>query len=283
MENFHHTFSKLNINSLLRNIIPVMDLARSKGENGIIGIIGGSLEYTGAPYYAAISALKMGSDLSHIFCHRDAAIPIKTYSPEFIVHPAFDDSGVGNKTLIDKTVKWFKSMDAIGLGCGLGREDYTTEIFNHFLGESLKLDSIPHIIDADGLWHFMNADLSKFPLEDSLVVLTPNKNEFDRLCNKFLGEDQLKENKEEKTEPKEEEKSSDKEATNQNKKQDKTQEDTQEKTQEKTLENTQEKDNKDKTYDNTQNKKTQEKDNKSDNNNFLLKLTGSSKEIIDEI
>lgn len=52
--------------------------------------MGGSFEYTGAPYYSAMAALKMGADLAHIFCSRDAAGPIKTYSPELIVHPIFD-------------------------------------------------------------------------------------------------------------------------------------------------------------------------------------------------
>ena len=38
--------------------------------------------------------LKSGADLSHIFCskvnyilYKDAGIPIKSYSPEIIVHP----------------------------------------------------------------------------------------------------------------------------------------------------------------------------------------------------
>lgn len=61
-----------------------------KGEAGRIGIIGGSFEYTGAPYYAGISALKFGCDIVHIFCPQAAAIPIKCYSPELIVHPLLD-------------------------------------------------------------------------------------------------------------------------------------------------------------------------------------------------
>lgn len=61
-----------------------------KGEAGRIGIIGGSSEYTGAPYYAGIAALKFGCDLVHIFCTQSAAIPIKCYSPELIVHPLLD-------------------------------------------------------------------------------------------------------------------------------------------------------------------------------------------------
>ena len=62
-------------------IFPELTPDKKKGENGVIGVIGGSYEYTGAPYYAAISALKMGADMVHIFCSKSAAGPIKTYSP----------------------------------------------------------------------------------------------------------------------------------------------------------------------------------------------------------
>ena len=41
----------------------------------------GSFEFTGAPYYTALSALKIGADMAHIFCSKSAANPIKTYSP----------------------------------------------------------------------------------------------------------------------------------------------------------------------------------------------------------
>lgn len=71
------------------SVLPTLTKNSKKGDNGNIGIIGGSYEYTGAPYYAAISALKVGADLVHIFCSKSAAVPIKTYSPEIIVHPLF--------------------------------------------------------------------------------------------------------------------------------------------------------------------------------------------------
>lgn len=40
--------------------VPQLTSKAHKGEAGRIGIIGGSLEYTGAPYYAGIAALKVG-------------------------------------------------------------------------------------------------------------------------------------------------------------------------------------------------------------------------------
>lgn len=71
-----------------------------KGQSGKIAIIGGSMEYTGAPYYAGVSSLKsvqfiiyqQGGDLTYILCHIDASIPIKSYHPELIVIPQWDDN-----------------------------------------------------------------------------------------------------------------------------------------------------------------------------------------------
>ena len=83
-------FKIIKIVDIKNEIIKPLTESSKKGENGCIATIGGSLEYTGAPYYSAISALKSGADLSHVFCHTEAAIPIKSYSPELIVHPAFN-------------------------------------------------------------------------------------------------------------------------------------------------------------------------------------------------
>jgi len=48
-----------------------------KGECGRIAVFGGCVLYTGAPYFAAISALKSGA-------------VIKGYGPELIVDPVLD-------------------------------------------------------------------------------------------------------------------------------------------------------------------------------------------------
>ena len=97
-----------SINNIINKIIPKLNQNKIKGENGNVATIGGSLEYSGAPYYSAITALKAGSDLSHVFCHLDACIPIKCYSPELIVHPGFNNSE--NEELINKSIKNMLSL-----------------------------------------------------------------------------------------------------------------------------------------------------------------------------
>ncbi|KAI2493478.1 ATP-dependent (S)-NAD(P)H-hydrate dehydratase [Fragilaria crotonensis] len=42
-----------------------------------------------APYYAGMAALHAGADLAFIFCAQEAALAIKSYSPELMVAPVY--------------------------------------------------------------------------------------------------------------------------------------------------------------------------------------------------
>lgn len=48
-------------------------------------MFGGSKDYTGAPFFASMSALRMGADLAYVFTAEEAAAALKTYSPELMV------------------------------------------------------------------------------------------------------------------------------------------------------------------------------------------------------
>ena len=63
----------------LRQLAPRMDGSTHKGQSGRIGVIGGSKDYTGAPYYAGMAALRTGAELVYLFTERGAATAIKTY------------------------------------------------------------------------------------------------------------------------------------------------------------------------------------------------------------
>ena len=65
----------------LASVFPLLHKSDKKGKNGRIAVIGGSFEFTGAPYYSAISSLRVGGDLSHIFCSKFSSAAIKSYSP----------------------------------------------------------------------------------------------------------------------------------------------------------------------------------------------------------
>lgn len=87
-------------------------------------MLGGSSEYTGAPYYAAVSALRSGCDLSHIVCPIEASVPIKCYSPEIIVHP----NNIPVKEL-------FNYSNTFVIGPGMGRSEQAEKVFIDFIDE----------------------------------------------------------------------------------------------------------------------------------------------------
>ncbi|KAM3967207.1 NAD(P)HX dehydratase [Aphomia sociella] len=160
--------------------IPKLDGASHKGQAGRIGIVGGSLEYTGAPYFAGISALKVGADLVHIFCTTPAATVIKSYSPELIVHPLLDSTNA-----VKEISPWLERLHAIVIGPGLGRETGTFNVVADLI-KTIKEHKIPLVIDADGL--FLITEKPELIKDfSSPVILTPNKIEFERLSKKING------------------------------------------------------------------------------------------------
>lgn len=52
---------------------------------GRIGIFGGSKDYTGAPFFSSMSALRTGADLAYVMTAEEAAPALKAYSPELMV------------------------------------------------------------------------------------------------------------------------------------------------------------------------------------------------------
>eukprot|EP00258_Populus_trichocarpa_P007783 XP_002312747.3 ATP-dependent (S)-NAD(P)H-hydrate dehydratase isoform X2 [Populus trichocarpa] len=181
--------------NILRAITPVFDPNRHKGQAGKIAVIGGCREYTGAPYFAAyfaaISALKIGADLSHVFCTKDAAPVIKSYSPELIVHPVLEESysvGDRDKDHISRRVvaevdKWMERFDCLVVGPGLGRDPFLLDCVSEIIKQA-RQSNVPIIIDGDGLFLVTNnlGLVSGYPL----AILTPNVNEYKRLVQKVL-------------------------------------------------------------------------------------------------
>jgi len=169
------------LNKSVRSIIPALTFDLHKGQCGRIGVIGGSVEYTGAPYFAAISALKMGADLAHVFCPRDAATVIKSYSPELIVHPFLNYD-----TPFFTMQEPMQRMHSFVVGPGLGRQKETASIFRNVITD-LTERGIPVVIDADGLYFVAQEPTILRGVKRS--VITPNEMEFNRIYKAVLKRD----------------------------------------------------------------------------------------------
>ena len=188
----------------LRLLVPDLDSSKfHKGQAGKIGVVGGCEEYTGAPYFAAMSALRMGADLAHVFCAEGAGHVIKSYSPELIVHPYMREGGSGSNggthtaydaelvtEAMEKIEPWLDRMSALVVGPGLGRDPTMCETAKRIIAAACEKD-IPLVIDADGIRLVMEDEDVSLVSNNGRVVLTPNKAELDRFRGCELGEGNL--------------------------------------------------------------------------------------------
>jgi len=193
----------------IATIIPPLTFQSHKGSNGRIGVIGGSPQYTGAPYYASLSALHCGADLSYIFCAEEASLAIKTYSPELMVSPFYSqkdlEDAVGDtereelliKNGISTIGKAMERLHCLIIGPGLGRDARVGKMVTQVMKMAMGAN-VPLVLDADALYllsleryssilenrHYYSQQNSKKQqqfLSPSPIVLTPNIVEYRRL------------------------------------------------------------------------------------------------------
>lgn len=174
-----------------RNMVPPMLESFHKGQLGRVAVIGGSEDYTGAPYFSAMASARLGSDMSHVICTPAAAAVIKTYSPNLMVHPLMRQSpssahsGVTPSDPPDASKIASRIIDEIlprlhvlVIGPGLGRDPLMQDTCAHVLAAACK-NGIPVVLDADALGIVSSKpELVKGQKE---VILTPNVVEFGRL------------------------------------------------------------------------------------------------------
>ncbi|KAH9072101.1 Ribokinase-like protein [Lactarius deliciosus] len=161
----------------IRKIIPPLDGTLHKGQSGRVGVLGGALDYTGAPFFAAISAQRVGVDLSHVICSPTAAGAIKSYSPDLIVHPILRAETPPNSLRADLAAL-LSHLHVLVIGPGLGREEYMLT-FARLALDIAKEQGMFLVLDADGL--YMAGHQLDIVRGYRRAVLTPNVVEFKRL------------------------------------------------------------------------------------------------------
>lgn len=132
-----------------------------------------------------------------MFCTKDAGVPIKSYSPELIVHPvlqASNEQECGDpEESISAFTKWQHSLTSVIVGPGLGRDPFlVTRVVApiiRILGEANLADSrLNLIIDADGI-NLITAHPDVLR-PHSRTVITPNAVEFKRIWKAVMGCDE---------------------------------------------------------------------------------------------
>ena len=156
-----------------------------KGQNGRIAVVGGSYEFTGAPYYSAISSLKVGGDLAHIFCSQFSSAAIKSYSPEIIAHPVFVSQREETYSQAQLDLKlqewvrrikgWESAINIWVLGPGMGRDPHMHAFFPRLV-KNLPDDCVV-VFDTDAIYFLcQHPELFK-EMHRFKTIITPNQRE----------------------------------------------------------------------------------------------------------
>ncbi|KAK4105938.1 Ribokinase-like protein [Parathielavia hyrcaniae] len=186
----------------VRQMIPPLLDKFHKGQLGRVGVIGGSEDYTGAPYFSAMASARLGCDMSHVICTPTAAAVIKTYSPNLMVHPLMRSSppsapanSTSNPNPADtdarqvaaRIVPLLDRLHVLVIGPGLGRDPLMQETCAHVI-RAARDRGMPMVLDADALQLVQrDPDLVR---GYGLAVLTPNVVEFGRLTRALGVEEQ---------------------------------------------------------------------------------------------
>jgi len=138
-----------------------------KGDNGKVLIIGGSIDYIGAPYLAGLACLRTGADIVTIAAPIKVAWAINCLCPDLITIKL-----PGRLLTIkhyDEIAEKIKNFDVVLIGPGLGLAKETKDLVKKICSTNKK-----KVIDADAL---KAVDLNSV----SNSVLTPHAKEYEIL------------------------------------------------------------------------------------------------------
>ena len=143
--------------------------ASHKGDHGHVLLIGGNKGMEGAIRIASEASLRSGSGLVSVLSTKNSCQIINQFRPEVMCHDASKQESISS--LIDKA-------DIIGIGPGLGTDDWAVNLYNHALESEKHL-----VVDADAL-NILSSD----PIKRGNWTLTPHPGEAARLLSSSVSE-----------------------------------------------------------------------------------------------
>ena len=161
----------------------------NKGDYGYVGIMGGSLEYSGAVKLANLSAsaMRAGCGVVRLIVPEGIAKAVAPYLLEQTIFPMNDNA---NKMVFseEQINEALAKLKALAIGMGWGQSEEYEKILEYILGNY----NIPVVIDADGLNTISKMNMDILKSTKCKVILTPHLKEFERL-SKIKVEDIKKE------------------------------------------------------------------------------------------
>lgn len=157
--------------------IPRRSQDSNKGSFGRVLVIGGCPGMSGAVYFSAKAAYRMGCGLVQILTHEDNRAVLQMQLPEAIVSTYGEDL-TGHSEEICKAIA---RADVIVIGVGLGKSQNALALLKLTLAEA----DVPLIVDADAL-NLLSENEALWSLPTAPLIITPHPLEMARLCHMDL-------------------------------------------------------------------------------------------------
>lgn len=174
----------------IKNLFKERPLDSHKGMFGTVGIMGGSLEYSGSIKLSSITsaAVRGGAGIVRVIVPENIATSISPYLLEQTLYPLKCDENnhilFSNNNLEDA----LKGLNALALGMGWGKSNEYTKIIDYII----KNFSGKLLIDADGINTLSQMDLNILKNTPNQIILTPHLKEFERLTK--INVEEIKQN-----------------------------------------------------------------------------------------
>lgn len=156
------------------NRLPKRMINSNKGTYGKVAVIAGSLNVSGAAYFAAKAAYVSGCGLVKVITHACNRVILQTLLPEAMLDTYEDEKGAA--FCVEQALHW---ADVAVIGPGIGTDKVAQTLLETLLNQS----KIPMVIDADGL-NLLANDTTKLNSKQGDVVITPHMKEMERLTGK---------------------------------------------------------------------------------------------------
>lgn len=148
-----------------------------KGSYGHVLVIGGHEQMGGAVIMAAEAAFHAGAGKVTVICHRNHHQAILSRAPNIMLR---DINGLDENDIKDI----LSQVDAVCFGMGLGRDDWSQQIYQQWFNFLNQASHLEVVLDADALW-FLAKQPEKLGVH---VYATPHPGEAATLLGSFTAE-----------------------------------------------------------------------------------------------
>lgn len=166
-------------------LFPRRDPNSHKGQNGRVLIIGGSIDYFGAPILAALGALGAGADLVTLLVPECNFEVTRSFYPDFIVRK-YPGNFVNTRTW-DPAVELLARVDSVLIGPGVSENPESLRVITR-IGEKAATQGVHTVLDAEAIPAIAQLGLLTKEAQAAYFTITPNRAEMDEIIEGSLPE-----------------------------------------------------------------------------------------------